>query len=127
MTWAAVGVGAATMATSMYTQNEQQKAQAKAQQANMEANAAQIENSPWTGMKADMMKAEANPDNTLGAGVQGGLQGYMFGKQFAGKTPPPKAPANSAGLDNRYLPGSGSGPLGGPGYGFDDPNYRPKV
>ena len=122
MTWAAVGVGAATMATSMYTQDENQKAKAKADQAGMMANAAQIQYSPWTGMNANVRGPEANPDQTLAAGIQGGLQGAMFGKQF-GKTPPKApAPANSAQLDNKYMPGGGGGGvLSSP---FYDPNKR---
>jgi hypothetical protein len=94
------------------------KNQQRAQSANMMANAAAMEYSPWTGMGKGMLQAEAGGSaaDTALAGLEGGMAGYQFGKQFAKKpevTPDP-TPAKTAGtmkpniysgIDRKYTRG----------------------
>lgn len=82
MTWGAVAVGTVTALGSAYSANQQQKQQAENDRASMMANAAQIENSPWTGVKSAVQGPTAAGSDALGAAVQGGLQGAMFGRQL---------------------------------------------
>jgi hypothetical protein len=74
MSWIATGVTAGVGLLSAKQAQKQQKAQ------NMAA-AAQTEYSPWTKMGAGQLQTGA-PDPLMGA-VQGGLGGYMMGKNFA--------------------------------------------
>lgn len=99
MSWVGVGVGGGTALLGMMNQADQQRQQAKQQQANMMANAAAIQYSPWTGMKTGMMAGEAVPNDVLGTGAQAGLQGYAFGRQFAkaAQAPTPAAKTASSG------------------------------
>jgi len=98
MTWAAVGVGTITALGSGYSAKQQQKQQTENERASMMANAAQIENSPWTGMKSNVMGPQGGAPDAAGAAIQGGLQGAMFGKQF-GKKPVAATPGYAAPSD----------------------------
>lgn len=77
MSWIAVGVGG-TMA---YMNARNNQAAKKRDAANMQANAAAIQYSPWTGMKPQMMGASAGTDNGT-AMLTGGLQGFMAGQSI---------------------------------------------
>jgi hypothetical protein len=90
----------------MYSQSEKQKAEGKAQRANMEANAAQTEFSPWSGMKAEGMnqKAIGGTAEQLGAGLGAGMQGYQFGKQFGGSPAPAAMPTTPSGFGTQAGP-----------------------
>ena len=92
--WLAVGLGALGAAQGLMGAN----AQKKAERANMRANAAAIQYSPWTGMNPGMMKSEAsNPYGAaLGGASQGALSGLMFGQQF-------KNNQQDYDLKNKYL------------------------
>lgn len=108
MSWVSVGVGVGTAALGAWNQSEQQKAQAKADKANMLANATAIEYSPWTGMQASIKgpQADAGDAGIIGAGLQSGMQGALFGKQFQGKPKQPmptKDGGTWAGLESRYI------------------------
>jgi len=78
MTMMALG----TAAASMYSANKQRKSQEKMNKANMDAEAAITQFSPFTGAGissgADM---QAGP-NVAGAGMQGALAGAKFGMDF---------------------------------------------
>lgn len=123
MSWVATGITVGSAALGAYQQGEQQKAQNAAQRANMFANAAAMEYSPWTGMGKDMVKREAvgGTGDVLGAGLQSGLQGYLFGKQFGQKkSPEVKKPLGlQSGLDKQYVPRVGPANIRFPG---QDPN-----
>jgi len=82
MTWGAVAVGTVTALGSAYSANQQQKQQSENDRATMMANAAQIENSPWTGMKSGVMGPKTGAPDAAGAAIQGGIQGAMFGRQL---------------------------------------------
>lgn len=79
MSWVMVGVAGVGALTSM----QQQKAKNAAEANAMEANSVAIRNSPWTGMKTNMMSGSGG--SQLGAALQGGLAGAQFGSQFGGK------------------------------------------
>lgn len=106
MTWVAVGVAGVSTAAGMYSASEKQKAEGKAQKANLEANAAQTEFSPWSGMQAQGMnqKAIGGAAEQMGAGLAGGMQGYQFGKQFSGAPAPKAMPTTPSGFGNMSSP-----------------------
>lgn len=72
-------------AGSMLQQSQQQSQQRKAEQAAMEANAKQMELSPWTGVKPAMMNPSAG--GGLGEIAGAGMQGYMMGSMFNAQNP----------------------------------------
>lgn len=91
----------------MQAQDKAKRDQAT-QQANMLANAEQMRYSPWSGMQAQFMPGQSleNPGSAaLGAGLQGGLKGAMFGQQFSKGTPSPAA-EESTPLQTLYMPGN---------------------
>lgn len=77
-------------AGSMLQAEGQQRQQRKAQEADLMANAANIEYSPWTGMQAQMKGPQAigGTGDIIGAGIQGGMMGAMFNAQNPTKTDP---------------------------------------
>lgn len=118
MSWVAVGVGVGTAALGAYQQSEAQKNQQRAQSANMMANAAAMEYSPWTGMGKEMVQAApgGSTADIAMAGLEGGMAGYKFGKQFNKPTPKPednptqgmkqkKKPTLYSGIDRGYTGG----------------------
>jgi hypothetical protein len=108
MSWAAVGVGVGSAALGAWQQDQQMKNQQRAQAANMMANAAAMEYSPWTGMGKSMVGAEAGGSDadTAFAALEGGMAGYQFGKQFGKKpTTPQKKPSIYSGIDRKFTGG----------------------
>lgn len=108
MSWAGVAIGVGSAALGAYQQGEQQKAQNAAQRSAMLSNAAAMEYSPWTGMGKEMIKPQAQGTgaDVLGAGLQSGLQGYMFGSQFGKKKAPEQKPNLYSGVDSKYTGGA---------------------
>lgn len=82
--------GAMTVA-SVANANSQRKAQQDANQKNAQINAAQMEYSPWTGVKPGEVQMQATPNTALASGLQGGLSGAMFAKKngFGSESPAP--------------------------------------
>lgn len=103
MTWGAVAVGTVTALGSAYSANQQQKQQAENDRASMMANAAQIENSPWTGVKSAVQGPTAAGSDALGAAVQGGLQGAMFGSQLGKNAGEAKIKKDAAASYDKWL------------------------
>ncbi len=104
-------------AASMLQNASQQKEQRNANANAMDANAAQMQYSPWTGMKANMMgpQATGGAGATLGAGVNGALMGAMFNQSNA-EDPAKKKPSIWSGMkgnlnqsSNFQMPTMGSG------------------
>lgn len=81
MFWA---IPAAMAAVGALQKSQQAAAAKKANQKAMQANAAVMEYSPWTGMKADMIQPSAINvgGEAFGGALQGGLSGAMFQKEF---------------------------------------------
>ncbi len=92
MSWIITGtVGAGLL---MGTLNGEQQRQQQKQQ--MLANAAQIQYSPWTGMKSNVQGYGNTPSvgmSALQGGVMGGMMGSQFGKPTNTQTPPPSGQA----------------------------------
>lgn len=108
MSWVAVGVGVGTAALGAYQQNEQQKAAAKADKAQMMANATNLEYSPWTGFKGGVQGPQdtGSQADVIGAGLQSGMKGALFGKQFQGGSQQPATSQQGStwtGLESRYI------------------------
>jgi hypothetical protein len=86
-------IPAAMAAVGALQKGQQAAAAKKANQKAMQANAATMEYSPWTGMKADMIQPSAINvgSEAFGGAMQGGLSGMMmqkeFGKPQASETP----------------------------------------
>lgn len=81
MFWA---IPAAMAAVGALQKGQQASAANKANKKAMQANAAMMEYSPWTGMKTEMIQPSAiDPGQAaLGGAMQGGLSGAMFQKEF---------------------------------------------
>ena len=111
MSWVAVGVAAAGATVSYMENDRQNKMAAKREKATREENAAQTAAS-WARKDG---KGTINPiqmaapgKSTLGAGLQGGLSGYMMGSSInSGMAAKPEVPADS---------GAAMGGVGGPSY-----------
>lgn len=85
MSWIVVGVGVGTAALAAYQQGEQAKAAKRNKQAELNANAAQIENAPYThaAIQTEGMGNIKDPSSAaVGGAMQGGLTGAMMGSQF---------------------------------------------
>lgn len=82
MIWA---IPAAMAAIGALQKSQQAQAAKRANSKAMQANAAVMEYSPWTGMKTDMIQPSAINvgGEALGGAMQGGLSGAMFQKEFA--------------------------------------------
>lgn len=82
MFWA---IPAAMAAVGALQKGQQASAANKANKKAMQANAAMMEYSPWTGMKTEMIQPSAiDPGQAaLGGAMQGGLSGAMFQKEFS--------------------------------------------
>lgn len=111
MSWVAVGVAAAG-ATVSYMENDRQNREArKREERTRRENAAQTEVS-WARKdgKGTINPIEMAPigKSNLGAGLQGGLSGYMMGSSInSGMAAKPEVPADS---------GAAMGGVGGPSY-----------
>jgi hypothetical protein len=79
MSWVVVGVAGTTAAVGAVTAAQQRKAQQQANQKNAEMAAAQMEYSPWTGIKPQSAEQQAVTASPMAGAIQGGLSGAMFG------------------------------------------------
>ena len=77
MSWVAVGVAGGTALLGHMNAQQQQKQK----QQEMMANAEQIRQSPWTGIKAGIIGGGGTPDPGIAA-AQGALGGYMQGRSI---------------------------------------------
>lgn len=79
MSWVIAGTAIGTAALGAINASQQRKAQQQANETNANMSAAQMQYSPWTGVKPSTPQMGAVTDNVMGGALQGGLGGAMFG------------------------------------------------
>lgn len=92
MAWVVVGTALGGAALGAFQGEEQRKAQVRNNQAQANMAAAQTESSPWTGMGAGQAQLAPVTGSAMAGGLQGGLSGAMFAKQFGAGAPKQQNP-----------------------------------
>lgn len=127
MSWVIAGTAIGTAALGAINASQQRKAQQQSNEANANMSAAQMQYSPWTGVKPGTPQMSAVDANPLGGAIQGGLGGAMFASALKKNQAPGESgvTGDEIGKDIGATPASYSsgtqfGPQAGP------PTYGPQ-
>lgn len=113
MSWVVAGVAGGTALLGAVNAAQQRNAQRKQNQQQADMSAAQMEFSPWTGVKPGTPQVSAITANPLGGAVQGGIGGAMYAMGNKEKLTPESTPMTD---QNFQMPQMGAG---------GDPNMPP--
>lgn len=100
MSWVVVGVAA----VGALTADQQRKAQEKHNQQAADVSAAQMQYSPWTGVKPSAPNLSPVTSSALQGGLQGGLSGAIYKSQNPSAPTDPTASTGGTSTDAQLNP-----------------------
>lgn len=111
MSWAIAGTAAGTALLGAVNASQQRNAQRKQNQMQADQAAAQMEFSPWTGVKPGTPQMQTETANPVGSALQGGLGGAMYAMANKDKLQPASSPMTDSNFQMPQMGAGGAPPM----------------